>query len=89
MAWRAIEKLLDAPREPAPPPQQEYLRDAMERLRLTMNELALHIDATPRAMKNWLLPDTSPSHRTMPALARTAIDDLLSKRGRKQARKSR
>ncbi len=89
LARRAVEGLLNAPRAAPPPSQQAYLRKAMEALGTTMPELAQQIDVTARAMKNWLLPDTSPSHRRMPALARAAIEQLVADRATKKPRKRR
>jgi hypothetical protein len=57
--------------------QQAYLRAAKDRLGLDWDTLAVRAGIAPRALKNYLLPDASSGHRTLPALARAAIEELL------------
>jgi aspartate carbamoyltransferase catalytic subunit len=58
------------------PAQQPLLRDAMDRLALTRNELAARLGVTRRALDTWLLPDTSREHRGMPAVVARLIATL-------------
>lgn len=79
LAWRAIEAVL---REPcnageAPMPQQAFIELALERLQVTLPELAELIGTKPLTAKNWMRADGLPSHRGMPSLARAAIERLL------------
>lgn len=50
-------------------PQQEFLRQSMKTLNMTREEFAAEIGVTPRALNNWLLPDDSREHRSMPEMA--------------------
>lgn len=58
--------------------QQGYLRAAKDELGLDWDSFALRAGIAPRALKNYRLPDASPGHRTLPALARAAIEALLA-----------
>lgn len=81
LARRAIEALLRQPRAvKAVVPQQELLQSAMEACGVTLPELAELIGTKPLTMKNWMRPDVLPSHRRMPPLARSALDQLLHDR---------
>ncbi len=79
LAWRAIEAVLREPRSAAdaPMPQQAFLELALERLQVTLPELAELIGTRPLTAKNWTRADGLPSHRGMPSLARAAIERLL------------
>ncbi|HKT66574.1 MAG TPA: hypothetical protein VJR91_23635 [Burkholderia sp.] len=59
------------------PTQQEFLRDAKDRLGVTWDALAIASGISPRAMKTYRMPDTSKDHRALPALARAAIVRLI------------
>jgi transcriptional regulator with XRE-family HTH domain len=78
LARAAIEDLVAASASAAPvPSQQELLRAAKAAQGLTWDALAEAAGVSPRAMKNWRLPATSANHRSMPALARHALEKLL------------
>lgn len=57
--------------------QQEFLQAAKAALSLTWDELAEQASIAPRALKNYRMPDDSQNHRTMPLLARRAVQQLL------------
>lgn len=68
--------------------QQEFLQTAKTALGLTWDELAEQAGIAPRALKNYRMPQDSQNHRTMPSLARRAIQQLLhdyAKKNRKKA----
>lgn len=63
--------------------QKEYLlgiKSALEARigRLTWDELASNAKIEPRALKAYRMPESSADYRTMPALARQALEALLS-----------
>jgi hypothetical protein len=60
------------------PTQQEFLKSAKDALGVTWDELAESAGVNPRALKTYRMPDTSKDHRPLPALARAAVDRLLS-----------
>lgn len=60
--------------------QQDLLRQAMKALNMTRSEFAVRIGTPLRALKNWLLPDTSKGHREMPNSLRILIREILKKR---------
>jgi len=63
--------------------QQEYLKAAKDALGVTWDELAELSGINPRALKTYRMPDTSQDYRQLPALARAAIDRLVSRRKKK------
>jgi hypothetical protein len=67
--------------------QQDFLLRAKTTLGLGWDELAVQAGISPRAMKNWRLPATSSNHRTMPNLARAAIDRQLQTKSRPRRKK--
>ncbi|HGS5694452.1 TPA: hypothetical protein ACMDWD_003397 [Vibrio cholerae] len=60
--------------------QKKYLNDAKNQLNMTWDELASKTKIHPRALKTYRMPTTSKDYRTMPALAKAAIDNLLKER---------
>lgn len=58
--------------------QQEYLRSAKAVLGMEWDTLAQKAGIKPRAFKTYRMPVTSKDYRPLPALARSAIDRLLS-----------
>jgi hypothetical protein len=48
-----------------PIPQQEFLRDAMERLDMTRQQFADRLDTSKRRLDNWLLPTESDEFRKL------------------------
>ena len=58
------------------PAQQPLLREAMDRLALTRNDLAARLGVTRRALDTWLLPDSSREHRGMPAVVARLLATL-------------
>lgn len=68
--------------------QQDFLQAAKDTLGLTWDELAEQAGIVPRALKNYRMPDDSQNHRSMPSLARRAIQQLIdvhTKKNRKKA----
>lgn len=57
--------------------QKDYLNTAKKKLSMTWDELAETSGIHPRALKTYRMPDTSKNYRTMPALAKEAIERLL------------
>ena len=57
--------------------QQEYLRAAKETLGVEWDTLAELAGIKPRALKTYRMPDSSKDHRSLPDLARRAIDGAL------------
>lgn len=58
--------------------QQDYLKAAKEALGLEWDEFAAKAGIKPRAFKTYRMPDSSKDHRTLPDLARSAINRLLA-----------
>jgi aspartate carbamoyltransferase catalytic subunit len=48
-----------------PIPQQDFLRDAMQRLSMTRKQLAARLSTPERRLNNWLLPTTSAGYREL------------------------
>lgn len=48
-----------------PIPQQDFLRDAMQRLSMTRKQLAARLSTSERRLNNWLLPTTSAGYREL------------------------
>ena len=63
-----------------PTTQQDFLRSAKARLALDWDTFAVRAGISPRALKSYRLPSSSAGHRTMPDLARAAVEDLLRTR---------
>lgn len=61
----------------APKTQQEFLRDAMDRLGMTREEFADRIGTKKRGLDNWLLPSDSKEYRSMPDMAWKFIREIL------------
>ena len=57
--------------------QKEYLNKVKSALGLTWDQLAEKANINPRALKTYRMPDTSKDYRTMPPLAKDAIQRLL------------
>jgi len=68
--------------------QQEFLQAAKDTLGMTWDELAVAAGIVPRTLKNYRLPDDSKNHRTMPNLARHAVQRLLDDHARKNRKKA-
>ena len=64
--------------------QQEYLRAIKEQSGLDWDTFAVRSGIAPRAMKAYRLPESSPGHRTLPALARAAIEHFRASGSRVQ-----
>lgn len=58
--------------------QQEFLRDAMQRLGMTRDDFAQRIAVKRKTLDNWLLPP-SESARGMPDMAWKFIQEILDK----------
>jgi hypothetical protein len=63
--------------------QQEFLHGAKAALGLTWDDLANQAGIAPRALKNYRMPDDSQNHRSMPSLARRAVQQLLDAHAKK------
>lgn len=70
------------------PSQREYLQEVKATLGLTWDALALGAGISPRALKNYRMPEHSRDHRRMPSLARRAIDQLVSVHAKKIRKKA-
>jgi hypothetical protein len=57
--------------------QQEYLKAAKAALGVEWDALAEMAGIKPRALKTYRMPVTSKDHRSLPDLARQAIDRVL------------
>lgn len=68
--------------------QQEFLQAAKATLDLTWDELAEQSGIVARALKNYRMPDESQNHRSMPGLARRAVQQLLDAHEKKNRRKA-
>jgi hypothetical protein len=67
--------------------QQEFLLAVKSELGLEWDDLAERAGIKPRALKTYRMPPTSKDFRSMPSLARDAIERLL-KDSRKKSSKS-
>jgi hypothetical protein len=68
--------------------QQEFLHTAKATLGFTWDELAEQASIAPRALKNYRMPDDSQNHRSMPLLARRAVQQLLDAHVKKSRKKA-
>jgi len=71
------------PMNSSPKPQQEFLRDAMQKLRMTRPQFADRIGTKARTLDNWLLPSESNEFRTMPDMVWKFVSEILANRSRK------
>ncbi|HEP6430586.1 transcriptional regulator [Burkholderia arboris] len=60
-----------------PQGQQDFLRHAMDVLRMTREEFSERIGTKKRALDNWLLPSSSAEFRAMPDMAWKFIREIL------------
>lgn len=58
--------------------QQDLLRMAQKRLKVTRAGLALKLGVSPLTLKSWLLPDRSNGNRGMPDTARLLLAAILA-----------
>jgi hypothetical protein len=59
--------------------QQEFLRDAMRRLKLGRDDFAVRIGCPPTTFKKWIAPADSPdNYREMPAVAWSLVREVLA-----------
>ena len=77
LARAAIDDLLRTSKKEPHVTQQQYLRDAMARLKLTWPQLAEAAGIKTLTFKNYLRSDEALAHRKLPPLARAAIERLL------------
>ncbi|MEO7742510.1 MAG: aspartate carbamoyltransferase [Usitatibacter sp.] len=61
--------------------QQALLRETMENLDLSRNDLAERLGVTRRALDTWLLPEASRERRAMPAVVARLIETLTGTAG--------
>lgn len=64
-------------KRPASISQQEFLRDAMERLGMTRDQFAVRINASRRRLDNWLLPEGSPGLRKLDPVAWAFVREIV------------
>ncbi|CAG9255241.1 hypothetical protein PUN4_230138 [Paraburkholderia unamae] len=57
--------------------QQEFLREAMERLGLSRKEFAARLSVSLPTLHNWLQPSDSQNFRKLPPIARSYVTDIL------------
>ena len=88
LARAAIEDLIRCSANQAEIGQQQYLRAAMAKLRLTWQELADAAGIKRLTFKNYLRSDKALAHRKLPPLARAAIERLLRDRASKARKHS-
>lgn len=69
--------------------QQEYLKEAKATLGVEWDTLAEMAGIKPRALKTYRMPDGSKDHRSLPDLARRAIDVLLANHKKKMQKSSK
>jgi hypothetical protein len=84
LARAAIADLLRTATRESGPTQQEYLRSAMSKLKLTWSQLAEAAGIKPLTFKNYLRSDSALAHRTLPPLAKAAVERLLRDHTAKQ-----
>ena len=77
LARAAVEDLVRTSTKQAEASQQQYLRAAMAKLKLTWLQLAEAAGIKPLTFKNYLRADETLGHRKMPPLARAAVERLL------------
>jgi transcriptional regulator with XRE-family HTH domain len=65
--------------------QQEFLRDAMERLGMTRDQFAKRINASRRRLDNWLLPDGSAGLRELDSVVWAFVREIVEREGGKGA----
>ncbi|MEA3119158.1 MAG: hypothetical protein QOI13_2428 [Paraburkholderia sp.] len=58
-------------------PQRELLRVAMDRLGMTLAELAARLSIAVRTLDKLLLPADSPDARTMPDMGRSYVLEIM------------
>ena len=68
--------------------QQAFLRSAMDTLKLTWQELAEAAGINAFTFKNYLRSDEARAHRTLPPLAKAAVDRLLRDRQPRKRKES-
>lgn len=68
--------------------QQDYLKAAKATLGVEWDAFAEMAGIKPRAFKTYRMPDSSKDHRSLPDLARRAIDRLLIDHGKKMRKTS-
>lgn len=62
-----------------PMSQQEFLRDAMDRLGMTRDQFAARINASRRRLDNWLLPDGSAGMRELDPVVWAFVREILER----------
>lgn len=66
-----------------PPSQQEFLRQAIEKLAMTRDEFAERIGASRRRLDTWLLPSDSTGFRELDSIAWKFIREILDHQQKK------
>ena len=62
--------------------QQEFLRDAMDRLGMTPDQFAERLNASRRRVDDWLLPDGSPGLRELDSVVWTFVREIVEREGK-------
>jgi transcriptional regulator with XRE-family HTH domain len=65
--------------------QGNLLRQAREKLGLTVEGLADELGVSIHTMRSWLLPEDSKKHRKMPKTARLLLDRIMAEARKKKA----
>ena len=58
--------------------QQDFLRDAMQRLGMTREQFCKRISVPPKTFNKWMAPTGANDYRNMPEMAWSYIRDILS-----------
>jgi transcriptional regulator with XRE-family HTH domain len=61
--------------------QQNFLRDAMQRLDMTRDQFAARLGASRRRLDNWLLPSDSAGFRELDPVIGTFVREILEREG--------
>ena len=70
------------PAKKKPMSQQEFLRDAMQRMDMTRDQFADRIGASRRRLDNWLLPSDSAGFRELDPVIWTFVREIIERQPR-------
>lgn len=57
--------------------QQDFLREALARLKMSRTELANRLGISQKTLNNWMAPENTSDYRTLPKIARNYLIDLI------------
>jgi hypothetical protein len=69
--------------------QQDYLRAVKDEIGVTWDALAGMAGIEPRALKTYRMPDSSKDYRSLPRLAKDALDRVLADHQKKLKRSAK